>query len=162
MVRYRARGGDKVVTSQISREIVEDVERLLRTVGQIIKKRGREILSDFEITPPQFDALLILIQNGVLTIGELGEKMYLACSTATDLVDRMERNGLVMRERDALDRRVIRLRVLDRGHQMLAEVMAARKRYLSEVLVKVSPEENRAMIVALTHLSELMAQEEVS
>ncbi|MBT9152633.1 MAG: putative HTH-type transcriptional regulator YusO [Firmicutes bacterium] len=151
-----------MVTSQISREIVEDVERLLRTVGQIIKKRGREILSDFEITPPQFDALLILIQNGVLTIGELGEKMYLACSTATDLVDRMERNGLVMRERDALDRRVIRLRVLDRGHQMLAEVMAARKRYLSEVLVKVSPEENRAMIVALTHLSELMAQEEVS
>ncbi|MBT9136512.1 MAG: putative HTH-type transcriptional regulator YusO [Firmicutes bacterium] len=151
-----------MVTSQISREIVEDVERLLRTVGQIIKKRGREILSDFEITPPQFDALLILIQNGVLTIGELGEKMYLACSTATDLVDRMERNGLVMRERDALDRRVIRLRVLDRGHQMLAEVMAARKRYLAEVLVKVSPEENRAMIVALTHLSELMAQEEVS
>jgi len=141
---------------------VEDVERLLRTVGQIIKKRGREILADFEITPPQFDALLILIQSGVLTIGELGDKMYLACSTATDLVDRMERNGLVARERDTLDRRVIRLRVLEKGHQMLAEVMAARKCYLAEILSKVSPDETAAMITALTHLSELMAQEEVS
>ncbi|MDP3487079.1 MAG: MarR family transcriptional regulator, partial [Bacillota bacterium] len=76
---------------------VEDVERLIRTVSAIIKKRGREILADFDITPPQFNALLTLIQSGSLTIGELGERMYLACSTATDLVDRMERNGLVAR-----------------------------------------------------------------
>jgi len=143
-------------------EQVEDVERLLRTVGQVIKKRGREILAEFEITPPQFDALLILIQSGVLTIGELGEKMYLACSTATDLVDRMERNGLVVRERDTIDRRVIRLKVLPRGHNMLAEVMAARKRYLRDVLERVSPDETQAMIVALTHLSELMTHEGVS
>lgn len=140
---------------------VEDVERLIRTVSAIIKKRGREILADFEITPPQFNALLTLIQSGSLTIGELGERMYLACSTATDLVDRMERNGLVARERDTSDRRVIRLKVLERGHQMLDEVMMARKRYLSSVLQKISSEDIKAMIVALIHLSELMTQEEV-
>jgi len=149
------------IEQQFSKQ-VEDVERLLRTVGQVIKKRGREILAEFEITPPQFDALLILIQSGVLTIGELGEKMYLACSTATDLVDRMERNGLVVRERDTIDRRVIRLKVLPRGHNMLDEVMAARKLYLRDVLEKVSPDETQAMIVALTHLSELMTHEGVS
>ena len=141
---------------------VEDVERLIRTVSAIIKKRGREILADFDITPPQFNALLTLIQSGSLTIGELGERMYLACSTATDLVDRMERNGLVARERDTSDRRVIRLKVLDRGHQMLDEVMMARKRYLSSVLEKISGEEIKAMIVALIHLSELMTLEEVA
>lgn len=141
---------------------VDDVERLLRTVSTIIKKRGREILADFEITPPQFNALLTLIQDGSLTIGELGEKMYLACSTATDLVDRMERNGLVARERDTNDRRVIRLKVLDRGHQMLEEVMTARRKYLSGVLERISEEETANMIVALTHLADLMTQEEVN
>jgi DNA-binding MarR family transcriptional regulator len=140
---------------------VTELEGLLRTVSVIIKKRGREILSDFDITPPQFNALLTLIGEGSLTIGELGEKMYLACSTATDLVDRMERNGLVIRERDTADRRVIRLKVLDKGHQMRNEVLDARKNYLSTVLEKISPEETEAMIVALTHLSELMTQEEV-
>lgn len=141
---------------------VDDVERLLRTVSTIIKKRGREILSDFEITPPQFNALLTLIQEGSLTIGDLGEKMYLACSTATDLVDRMERNGLVARERDTNDRRVIRLKVLVRGHQMLEEVMTARRKYLSGVLERISEEETASMIIALTHLAELMTQEEVN
>jgi DNA-binding MarR family transcriptional regulator len=141
---------------------VDDVERLLRTVSVIIKKRGREILADFGITPPQFSALLTLIQNGDMTIGELGEKMYLACSTATDLVDRMERNGLVVRERDTNDRRVIRLRVLERGHLMLEEVMQARRRYLSGVLERVSREETTNMVVALEHLAELMTQEQVT
>lgn len=141
---------------------VEDVERLVRIVSAIVKKRGREILADFDITPPQFNALLTLIQSGTLTIGELGEKMYLACSTATDLVDRMERNGLVARERDTNDRRVIRLKVLDRGHQMRNEVLIARKNYLSGVLDKISSDEASAMIIALTHLAELMTQEEVS
>ena len=144
------------------RKTVDDVERLLRTVSVIIKKRGREILADFGITPPQFSALLTLIQNGDMTIGELGEKMYLACSTATDLVDRMERNGLVARKRDTNDRRVIRLRVLERGHQMLEEVMQARRRYLSGVLERVSSEETASMVVALDHLAELMTQEKVN
>jgi len=144
------------------RKTVDDVERLLRTVSVIIKKRGREILADFGITPPQFSALLTLIQSGDMTIGELGEKMYLACSTATDLVDRMERNGLVARERDTNDRRVIRLRVLERGHQMLDEVMQARRKYLSGVLERVSREETASMVVALDHLAELMTREEVT
>ncbi|MBT9156459.1 MAG: putative HTH-type transcriptional regulator YusO [Firmicutes bacterium] len=150
------------MTDQDFLKTVDDVERLLRTVSVIIKKRGREILVDFGITPPQFSALLTLIQNGDLTIGELGEKMYLACSTATDLVDRMERNGLVARERDTNDRRVIRLRVLESGHQMLGEVMQARRRYLSGVLERVSREETSSMVVALNHLAELMTQEEVT
>ncbi len=150
------------MTDQGFRETVDDVERLLRTVSMVIKKRGREILADFGITPPQFSALLTLIQNGDLTIGELGEKMYLACSTATDLVDRMERNRLVARERDTNDRRVIRLRVLERGHQMLEEVMQARRKYLSGVLDRVSREETANMVVALEHLAELMTQEEVT
>ena len=45
---------------------VEDVERLIRTVSAIIKKRGREILADFEITPPQFNALLTLDRKSVV------------------------------------------------------------------------------------------------
>jgi len=151
-----------VVEHQHSQKTVDDVERLLRTVSMIIKKRGREILAEFEITPPQFNALLTLIQNGNLTIGDLGEKMYLACSTATDLVDRMERNGLVVRERDTADRRVIRLRVLERGHQMLEAVMQARRKYLSGVLERVSVDETATMVAALNHLSELMTREEVS
>lgn len=138
---------------------VDDLERLLRTVSSIIKRRGRDILADFDITPPQFNALLILRNEGKLTIGELGEKMYLACSTATDLIDRMERNGLVERLRDSSDRRVIRLQVKDKGTEMHEAVMSARKRYLSDVLEKISAEETKVMIQGMKHLEQLMTDQ---
>lgn len=135
---------------------VEELERLLRRISSIIKRRGRDILTDFKITPPQFNALLVLRKNGEMTIGELGEKMYLACSTATDLVDRMERNGLVSRVRDTKDRRVIRVRVLEKGNQMVDEVMTARINYLEGVLNQVKLDDCQAMIKSMSLLYELM------
>src|ERR1700732_4475617 len=74
---------------QLESEQVTSIESLLRHVSTVIRRRGRNILSDFSITPPQFDALLFLDEHGDLTIGELSNKMYLAYSTTTDLVDRM-------------------------------------------------------------------------
>jgi DNA-binding MarR family transcriptional regulator len=140
---------------------VETIEALLRHVTVIIRKRGREILSSYGITPPQLNALVILIQDGEITMGELCDKMYLACSTATDLIDRMERNGLIARERDQQDRRVIRLKVLEPGRQVIDEVMKARKRYLGGVLGLIPEEEHDMLIKALSDLHQVMLQSEV-
>ena len=115
--------------ADIAQSIVE-LDRLIRHANSILKMNKGEDL----------------------TIGELGERMYLACSTATDLIDRMERNELVERVRDVNDRRVIRLHVLDKGYQMVEEVLAARKRYLSETLRDVPQEDIEAMIKGMTQL----------
>lgn len=77
----------------IPNERFVEIEFLLRKISVIVKRKGREILSHFPITPPQFTALLLLRDEGDLTIGELSQKMYLACSTMTDLIDRMEKTG---------------------------------------------------------------------
>ena len=138
---------------------VVQIEALLRDVSTIIRKRGRDILSDFDVTPPQFDALLALRDGGELTMGELCQRMYLACSTATDLIDRMERNRLILRERDATDRRVIRLKMTEKGQNVIKEVLLARKRYLSAVLVHVEPDAREKLIQSLTQLYSLMTRD---
>jgi len=140
---------------------VSQIESLLRQVSVIIRKRGREILADFGITPPQLNALVILLEDGQITMGELCDKMYLACSTATDLIDRMERNGLIARERDQSDRRVIRLKVLEPGHKVIDEVMKARKHYLGGVLGQIPEEEHDMLIKALGDLHKVMQESEV-
>lgn len=138
---------------------VEETERLLREVSVIIKKRGRDILDGFDITPPQFNALLALRDWPDMTMGELCQRMYLACSTATDLIDRMERNGLINREKDAADRRVIRLKMRERGFQIIEEVMIARKRYVQSILDKVEVLEKEKLVDSLTWLHALMTEE---
>ncbi|MBM7562394.1 MarR family winged helix-turn-helix transcriptional regulator [Fusibacter tunisiensis] len=116
------------------RERTVRIEENLRRVCFKIKKKGREILNDVEITPPQFEALQHLIFQENMTIGELSSKMFLACSTVTDLLDRMERNDLVKRVKDENDRRIVRIVVLDKGHELLEKVMENRRSYIQDIL----------------------------
>ncbi len=137
---------------------VADVERLLREISVIVKRKGREILEEFPITPPQFTALLWLNDAGSLTVGELSQKMYLACSTITDLVDRMEKNHLVKRVRDVNDRRVVHVQLLPQGSSLIEEVMAARRAYLAKILSRFSQEETLAIQKHLALLYEEMKE----
>ncbi len=135
---------------------VEIIEGLLRHVSHVIRRRGREILADTGVTSPQLDALVYLKECPDLTMGELGQRMYLACSTATDLCDRLERNGLVARERDQADRRVIRLKITQKGLGIIDKVLEARKRYLLTILSQIMPEERNQLIKSLSRLQILM------
>ncbi len=110
------------------------IEENLRRVCFKIKKKGREILSDVDITPPQFDALQYLRKEEFLTIGELSTRMYLACSTVTDLLDRMERNELVKRVKDENDRRIVRIVVLPKGHDLVQRVLDYRINYIESII----------------------------
>ncbi|WP_461179426.1 MarR family winged helix-turn-helix transcriptional regulator [Virgibacillus ainsalahensis] len=126
-----------------------DVEKRLRYISGIIKQNGRRILNNYPITSPQFVALQWLLEEGDLTIGELSNKLSLAFSTTTDLVDRMEKNELVERIRDMKDRRVVRIHVLNKGEKIIREVIEKRREYLGEVLEKFSEEQTE-------NLSELL------
>ena len=147
-----------VTKTNVDRHVAE-IEELLRNVGTILKKRGRDILSNFDITPPQLDALLVLREYGELTMGELCQKMYLACSTATDLIDRMERNGLIERARDTADRRVIRLKVLPKGSSVIDEVLEARRTYLAAILAEIDVADKERLIQSVEQLNYLMTRE---
>lgn len=117
------------------------IEKELRYISGIIKQKGREILTDYKITPPQFVALQWLFEDGDMTIGELSTKMYLAFSTTTDLVDRMEKNQLVKRVRNEEDRRVVQIHLLTEGERIIEEVIEQRQSYLKSVLNTFTMEE---------------------
>ncbi|WP_062308083.1 MarR family winged helix-turn-helix transcriptional regulator [Alicyclobacillus sendaiensis] len=128
---------------------VEEIEKALRLVAATVRRRGRFLLKDYDLTSPQFDALITLYNEGELTIGELSAKLYLAYSTTTDLVDRLERAGYVSRQRDLVDRRVVRVQLRDKGAQVIEAVLAARRAYLDSSLKHVSIEQRRAILQAL-------------
>jgi len=119
---------------KVTVDMIANIEKDLRYISGIIKQKGREMLSQYKITPPQFVALQWLFEDGDMTIGELSNKMYLACSTTTDLVDRMEKNVLVERVKDPSDRRVVRIHLLEEGKRIIDEVIKKRQAYLDEML----------------------------
>lgn len=139
--------------------VIADLEKDLRYIASIIKQKGRELLHDYTITPPQFVALQWLFEGGDMTIGELSNKMYLACSTTTDLIDRMEKSELVVRVKDPRDRRVVRIHLLPKGEEMIDEVISKRQQYLQDILINFSEPEVLLLKDNLSKLHHEMRQE---
>ena len=149
--------GDALEEKEL-RENIINIEKHLRKVDYIIRLKGREILNDFNITVPQFTALQILVNYGELTIGELSKKMALACSTITDLIDRMEKSNLVIRKKDQNDRRIVRIEVLPIGHEIMKKVLEKRVRFLESKMVGLTDEEKLSLDKVLKSLHDVMTE----
>ncbi|CDQ39402.1 MarR family winged helix-turn-helix transcriptional regulator [Virgibacillus salexigens] len=139
-------------------DAINRIEKRMRYISGIIKQKGRQILNNYPITSPQFVALQWLLEEGDMTIGELSNRISLAFSTTTDLVDRMEKNKLVERVRDSKDRRVVRIHVLEKGETIIQEVIEKRQAYLGEVLEDFSEEQIEGLHELLSYLHEQMKE----
>lgn len=140
-------------------ENVTEIEKYLRKIDHTIRKKGREIIIEANITIPQFQALQILIHNESLTIGELSQKMALACSTITDLIDRMEKTELVIRRKSEKDKRVVIVEVLPKGHDILEKVLKKRRAYLKGKMSDFSIENMNLLREQLENLYEAIGSE---
>ena len=153
------------MSNQEQRNNTHDIEQIallekeLRHIAALIKQKGREILSNYTITPPQFIALQWLHELGDMTIGDLSNKMYLAFSTTTDLVDRMEKSELVQRIRDTQDRRVVRIHLLKEGERIIEEVIEHRQNYLTDIVKDFQGEEVQSLSILLSKLYKEMNQD---
>lgn len=147
---------DDRINTEHNQEDVAFLEKELRHISGIIKQRGRQILNAYTITPPQFVALQWLLELGDMTIGDLSTKMYLAFSTTTDLIDRMERSELVQRVRDEQDRRVVRIHLLAEGERIIEEVIDKRQQYLKDILGQFDEKEVANLSILLEKLHQEM------
>jgi len=76
-----------------------------------------------DITVSQFSVLEALYHLGSMTQGEVSTKVLKSGSNMTTVIDNLERDGLVQRERDAKDRRVIHVHLTEAGTSKLEAVL---------------------------------------
>ncbi len=101
----------------------------LRAAVRVFLRRGEQAARDAGLTPQR--QLLLLMVKGApdgserATVGELAERMRLAPNTVTELIDRTAAAGLVAREPDPSDGRVVRVRVTEEGERRLAATVLA-------------------------------------
>lgn len=84
----------------------------------------RQIEEQTGLTWTQFRLMHAALEKPNVKLGDLCAVTGLACSTMTDLLDRLERKGLVVRERSTDDRRVITVKVVDMTAYNAAKRMA--------------------------------------
>jgi len=81
-------------------------------------KAYKPALDALGLTYTQYIALIALHEAGSLTVGSLGEKLFLESNTLTPLLKKLEAMGHVQRQRDAVDERVVRVSLTDSGRRV--------------------------------------------
>ncbi|MEO3828155.1 MarR family transcriptional regulator [Actinomadura sp. B10D3] len=106
-------------------------------VWRIIERHG--------ISPAGFFLLRLLIVEDGLRPGEVAKRLLVTPATVTSVVDTLERNGHVRRERSYRDRRGVMLRITDSGRRLLAEKSAPIGRDLARLYDVVDEEDEAAV-----------------
>ncbi len=107
---------NKIIPNLGSERSTDRLLRLLVGTAHGLEKRYEEALAPVGLTGPKFGALSKLVQAGSsLSLGELAERLTCVRSNITQLVDRLEADGLVERSEDPADRRTVRAGITELG-----------------------------------------------
>lgn len=82
----------------------------------------RPQLDKFDLTYPQYLTLLLLWEREPRTIKEIGKVLYLDSGTLSPLLKRLEKKGLINRQRDSKDERVVNISLAEAGWAMKEQV----------------------------------------
>ena len=88
---------------------------------QIVQARVDETLRPFELTFARYEALVLLAfsRKGALPMGKMGERLMIHPTSVTNIVDRLEDQGLVRRQPHDTDRRTILVEITPGGRQLM-------------------------------------------
>jgi len=90
------------------------------------------------------------------TVGDLAQRLGVHQTTATNLLNRLEAQGMVLRERSSADRRVVHIRITPAGRKALRRAPGPARGLLPKVLDEMSPAQLRKVQAGLAVLVECM------
>jgi len=104
-----------------------------------------------DLSMPQYNALRILRGAGKdgLSCGEVGQRMLHRVPDVTRMLDRLEERGLVQRQRQEDDRRVVRAWITPAGLALIAPLGDEIEAALDSSLAGIGPAARRALARAL-------------
>lgn len=142
-------------------ECVKALERVVHQLTWLGRKSLAQELSYYGVTVPQFYALLSLKKHGrACPMSELAQATEQALATTTGIIDRLVKMGLVERQRQESDRRVVMVNLTRRGEQLLEEVKARRRQSFYKALEKFDDEEVDQLLSLLEALPLAFSGEE--
>lgn len=122
------------------------MKQITDVFGRRLEKKG--------VTRIQWIGLYYLGKHGQLSQKELSGYMHIKESTIVRLVDRMERDGFVLRQKSPSDRRTTMLSLTDKGHQYRHELLPEGEIFNDWVTADISSEELETFTSVLSRMLE--------
>jgi DNA-binding MarR family transcriptional regulator len=135
--------------SSLARSDRLDVANRLHSAAIHLLRRARRVDAESHLPAPQLSALSVVVYGGPLTLGALASAEQVRPPTMTRLVAALEGSGLVERELDQEDGRVVRIRATTKGKRILEDGRDRRIALIADELATLPDADVRAIAQAL-------------
>ncbi len=121
-----------------------EVDTIVETIVYLYTESRRltkEVARARNLTGPQLTVVKMLHHLGDLNLSELSDRIRAKNSTVSGIIDRMEREELVRRVRSREDRRVVHIRLTERGRELAEGVPIPPMEIFQAAIGSLEPEE---------------------
>jgi DNA-binding MarR family transcriptional regulator len=141
---------------------IEDHLREIAHLSQVLSKgivsEESQLAGQCCITPPQLAVLSYVIRMPDCMMTDLSKEFDIKLSSVTGMVDRLENEGLVSRTRSHDDRRVVRLKITQKGSEAVKTAEQTHNKRTKYVLELLSEHERKCLVSILRKISESIKQ----
>ena len=149
----------------MARDREEELELYAHDVGtniiQIMRKLrspGSAFKEELELSMPQTMLLAELNETGTASMSELSNRLKITPGVTTRMVDRLLEKGLVERERDQVDRRMVRVSPSKRGREYAEKMAGYYREKIKAIFRGVSMDEREEFLMFLQKINQQLEE----
>ena len=147
-----------VKESDIAKKVLVTLRKIIRAIDIHSKK----LVQKYGITSPQLIILQEINRGVEVSVGQLARNVILSDATVTVIIDRLEKQGLVVRTRSLSDKRKVLINLTEKGEEILKKAPPLLQERFTEELNNLETWEQTLILSSLQRIASMMEAEELS
>ena len=119
-------------------EFADRLNEVIPDIARELARRQQNELFKGKITLPQLFVLEYLLRNGEAKMTDLARCIHVTTAAMTGIVDRLVRDGYLLRVAFPKDRRIVRIKVTSRGASLVSKLHQQRREMLIKTFSTIS------------------------
>jgi DNA-binding MarR family transcriptional regulator len=144
-------------SEHLENQILSAIRRIVRAIDV----HSRELERGHRVTGPQLVALREVARLGPVSVSALARKVNLSQPTVTGILVRLEREGMIRRERSSADRRTVLSTITPRGAALLRAAPSLLQDHFRSELSRLMDWERSQILATLQRIASMMDAEEI-
>lgn len=133
----------------------------LRRVIRATDLHSRQLIKTAQVTAPQLLLMQAIGRQGDAIIGQLAQEVSLSQATVTSILDRLEKRGLIYRQRSQQDKRKVHVHLTPEGESLLARAPTALQQQFVDRFDALADWEQSLILSALQRIASMMNAEDI-
>lgn len=133
--------------------------RILQSLRRIIRAvdiHSRKLVARHKVTGPQLVCLGAIAEECPTTATRIARQVFLSTSTVVGIIDRLQDKGLVRRERDSKDRRIVYVTATEEGLALIAQAPSPLQDTFTEALGNLPEKDQQTLTLSLEQIVDLL------